>query len=131
MSQENVETVRRYYERLNARDVDGCLELLAPDIEIAQPDLPDGGAYSGTAGWRRWNEALEAAWSEMRWEPQDFVDAGDAVLVAVRFVSRGSHTAIEQGVDRFQVIRVRDGRIVFTTGYGQRAQALEAVGLSE
>ena len=39
MSQANVEIVRRYYERLNARDTDGCLELLAPDIEIAQPDL--------------------------------------------------------------------------------------------
>ena len=64
----------------------------------------------------------------MRWEPLEFVDAGDSVLVAVRFVSKGSHTAIEQAVDRFQVIRVNDGRIVFTTGYSRRAEALEAVG---
>ena len=131
MSQENVGIVRRYYECLNARDAEGCLELLAPDVEIAQPHLPDGGTYRGREGWRRWNETLDAAWSELRWEPQSFVDAGDAVLVAVRFVSTGSHTAIEQAVDRFQVIRVRDGRIVFTTGYGRRAEALAAVGLSE
>ena len=76
-------------------------------------------------------EALEAAWSEARWEPQEFIDAGDAVVVVVRFVTRGTHTAIEQAVDRFQVIRVRDGLICFTTGYGDRAAALEAVGLSE
>jgi ketosteroid isomerase-like protein len=131
MSQENVEIARRYYERLNARDVRGCLAVVAPNIEIAQPDLPDGGDYRGVAGWRRWNDALEEAWGEMRWEPHEFIDADDAVVVAVRFVGTGSHTSIEHSVERFQVLRVRDGRIVFTTGYGRRDQALAAVGLSE
>ena len=129
MSQENVEIARRYYELLNARDIDGCLGLLAPDIEIVQPDLPDGGAYRGTAGWHRWIEALDAAWSEMRWEPREFIDADGAVLVAVHFVGTGSHTAIEQAAERYQVLRVRDGRIVFTTGYGRKADALAALGL--
>ena len=131
MSQENVEIVRRYYELLNARDVQGCLTLVAPSIVVAQPDLPDGGAYRGIDGWRRWNDALEAAWSEMRWEPREFIEAEDAVLVTVRFVGKGSHTSIEQAVDRFQVLRVRDGRIVFTTGYGSRVRALREIGLSE
>ena len=131
MSQENVELVRRYYDLLNARDVHGCLELVAPNIEVAQPDLPDGGRYQGAAGWQRWNDALEEAWREMRWEPHEFIDAEDAVVVAVRFVGTGSHTSIVHSVERFQVMRVRDARIVFTTGYGRRAQALESVGLSE
>jgi ketosteroid isomerase-like protein len=130
VSQENVDVVRRYYEALNARDVEACVELLAPDIEVAQPHLPDGGIYRGIAGWRRWNDELDAAWSVMRWEPQEFIDAEDAVVVAVRFVGKGSHTAIEQAVDRFQVLRVRDGRLVFTTGFTRRSEAMEAAGLS-
>ena len=52
MSQDNVEVVRRYYALLNARDVDGCLEVLASDVEIVQPSLPDGGTYRGKGGWR-------------------------------------------------------------------------------
>ena len=131
MSQENVELVRRYYELLNARDVDGCLGVLSTDVEVVQPSLPDGGTYRGKEGWLRWMEALEAAWSAASWEVREFIDAGDAVVVVARFVTKGTHTAIEQAVDRFQVIRVRDGRIWFTTGYGDRAHALEAVGLSE
>ena len=94
MSQENVEIARRYYEFLNARDVQGCLELVAPNIEVAQPDLPDGGDYRGISGWQRWNDALEEAWRELRWEPHEFIDADDSVLVAVRFVGTGSHTSI-------------------------------------
>jgi ketosteroid isomerase-like protein len=129
VSRDNVEVARRYYELLNARDVEGCIELLAPDVQVAQPDLPDGGDYRGIAGWRQWNDALEAAWGDLRWEPREFVDVDDAVLVTVRFVGRGSHTSIEQAVERFQVLRVRDGRIVFTTGYARRAEALRAVGL--
>jgi ketosteroid isomerase-like protein len=131
MSQEAVELVRRYYERLNARDAEGCLELLDPDVEIAQPHLPDGGTYRGAAGWRSWIEALDAAWSDLRWETQTFVDARDAVLVSVRFVSTGSHTAIEHATQRFHVFRLRDGRIVFMTGYGRRTEAVKALGLSE
>jgi ketosteroid isomerase-like protein len=101
MSQQNVEIVRRYYDFLNARDVEGCLGLVAPSIEVAQPDLPDGGDYRGIAGWRRWNDALEDAWGEMRWEPHEFIDADDAVVVAVRFIGTGSHTSIEHSVERF------------------------------
>ncbi|MBN1530161.1 MAG: nuclear transport factor 2 family protein [Thermoleophilaceae bacterium] len=129
MSQENIALALRYYERLNARDADGCLELLAPDVEVAQPDLPDGGVFSGREGWRRWHEALDAAWGEMRWEPLELTDAGDCVLATVRFTGKGAHTAIEHAADRFQVLRVRDGLIVHTTGFGRRSDALRAAGL--
>ena len=132
MSKENVELVRRYYDLLNSRDLDGLSELLARDFELIEPSLPDGGAYLGPAGLRRWLERLDEAWSETRWDPQKFIDAGEYVVVPVRFVSRGAQTGIEQvSLLRFQTIRVEHDRITLATGYGKLANALEAVGLAE
>ena len=123
---EAADLARRYYELLNARDLDRCVELLHPEFELRQPSLPDGGVYVGADGLRRWLSHIDDAWSEARWEPQDYTEAGNSVVVTVRFVARGTHTGIEQAAQRFQVIRVRDGRIAFATGYPRLEQALEA-----
>jgi ketosteroid isomerase-like protein len=131
MPEPKSDVVGRYYELLNARDVERCSELLAHDFELLEPSLPDGGAYRGAAGLRTWIERLDEAWSEARWEPQDFIEAGDWVIVPVRFVSKGTHTAIEQVAHRFQLIRVEDGRIAFATGFGTLAKALEAAGVGD
>ena len=132
MSQENVEVARRYYELLNARDLANCFELLADDFELVEPSLLDAGSYRGRGGLRRWFDRMDDAWSDMRWEPEEFIDAGEFVVVPVRFHSTGRSTGLEQVTRlRFHTIRVVHGRISLATGYGQRAKALEAVGLAE
>jgi ketosteroid isomerase-like protein len=132
MSPDNVAIVRRWYEALNAGDADGSCALLAPDFELIEPSLPDAGAYRGEPGLRKWLERIDDAWSERRWQVEEFTDWGDWVLVTVRFVATGAHSGLEQASrKRFQTIRVRDGRIALATGYGQLAKARAAVGLPE
>jgi ketosteroid isomerase-like protein len=132
VSQENVEVVRRYYGLLNARDLANCLELLADDFELVEPSLLDAGSYRGREGLRRWLERMDEAWSKMRWEPEEFIEAGEFVVVPVRFHCTARHTGLEQVTRlRFHTIRVVHGRISLATGYGRRARALKAVGLSE
>jgi ketosteroid isomerase-like protein len=131
VSATNVELVRRFYELLSAGDFDACSELLAPEFELVQPLLPDGGSYHGLSGFQRWAQGLVDAWEEIRWEPEQFLDGGEFVVVPIRIVTRGVHTSIEQVAHRFQVIRVSGTRIAFATGYEQLEPALAAAGLSE
>ena len=53
MSQENMEIVRRLYERWGRGDA--ALDLLDPEIEIAMPvGRPDEQRYHGHTGFNRW-----------------------------------------------------------------------------
>jgi ketosteroid isomerase-like protein len=127
VSAANVELVRRYYDLLNSRDVDGCADLLADDFELVEPSLLDAGVHHGLTGMRTWLERMEEAWSEMRWEPEELIDAGDWVVARVRFSCSATHSGLQQVVQRFQTMRVEAGRITFATGYGTLAKALSAV----
>lgn len=129
MSRENVEFVRRWYEFLNARDIDRCCAMLGAGFELIEPSLLDAGAYRGEAGLRKWLERIDEAWSERRWDVEDLIAAGEYVVVRVRFVATGAYSGLEQvSHPRFQTIQVRQGRITLATGYSSLEKALEAIG---
>ena len=130
MSEENVELVRRTYEVINAvgRTADTFVDpetldpelwaRLDPDFELHErPDLPDRKVYRGRdeskAFWRKTQELF----SEIRWEPKEFLDLGHAVVVNARIVAigRGSDVAIEG--DETDVFWFRDGRITRLQGF--------------
>jgi ketosteroid isomerase-like protein len=67
----------------------------------------------------------------MRLEPQDFVDAGDKVVVSVRLVGVGKESGVETTANAAHVWTFRDGRIVRQTTFQTMPEALEAAGLSE
>jgi ketosteroid isomerase-like protein len=68
---------------------------------------------------------------EHRFEPQEFIDAGDQVVVLQREYQRGKSSGVELSIDTASVLHLRDGRIVRMQGYMDRAAALEAAGLRE
>ncbi len=70
-------------------------------------------------------------WDEHRIEPQEFIDAGDQVVVLQREYQRGKSSGVELVVDTASILDLRDGRIVRMQGYMDRAAALGAAGLSE
>jgi ketosteroid isomerase-like protein len=74
---------------------------------------------------------MREAFGDFTWEPQEFLDQGDHVLVATRFVAegRGSGAPVEALV--YNVWTVQRGKAVRVHGYLSRARALEAAGLSE
>ena len=67
----------------------------------------------------------------MRLEADEFVDAGDSVVVVFRQIARGR--ASGAGVtNRFAfVYGFRQGKIDYVDGYRTKREALEAVGLRE
>ena len=56
---------------------------------------------------------------------------GDRVFLAVRFQGRGRASGIEIDTRLYEVFMLRDGKVLRIDEYEERAEALEAAGLSE
>ncbi len=144
MSKENVELLRRAYERFNTvgrvepDEVD--LELLVPEfwsrldqgLELHErPDLVDRKVYRGIEDSKQfWRKTWEL-FAEARWEPQEFIDTGDAVIVVSRLVGVGRGSDVPVEMDESVLWWFREGRIVRIEGFGSRAEALAAAGVDE
>jgi ketosteroid isomerase-like protein len=98
-------------------------------IEIHDHDIMDAGEYRGHDGFRRWLEDWSSPWSEFSMDPEEFIDAGERVVVVLRMraTGRGSGLAVER--QDAIVFELRDGMVVRIDYYNNRPQALEAVGL--
>lgn len=136
MSRENVELVRWGYAMFAAGDLDAVAELMADDAE-----LPGGGGLgvTGTAagtrygpeGFLRGSEDALESFEEYSVEPEDFIDAGETVVVPVRISGRGrtSGATIETRLAHLWVLR--DGKVIRSEIYRTVSEALKAAGLSE
>ena len=134
MSQENVEIVRNVYEATLRSDWNSMSELIDPDFEFRGTvgGLEEGRIARGAQQFRDVFEKEDLdAWEERRFEPEDFIDAGDCVVVLQREYRRGRASGVELETETAVVFEVRDGRVVRIQGYMDPALALEAVGLSE
>jgi ketosteroid isomerase-like protein len=129
MSRDNVEVVRRSYEAYVRGDLEGALSALDPEIEIYDHDIPDAGEYRGLEGVLRWQADWERSWESWRWEPEDFVAAGDRVVAILRVHAKGRQSGVD--VERLDgaVWTLSAGKCVRLDYYGSSDQALEAAGL--
>jgi ketosteroid isomerase-like protein len=59
------------------------------------------------------------------------IDAGNKVVVALRYRGRGRLSGVEVNDRQFEVHTFRDGRYVHKVDFREQAEALEAAGLSE
>jgi ketosteroid isomerase-like protein len=126
-----VDLVRRSYEAWNRRDFAGLPELLHPDFELdltARVLNPD--RYVGIEGLRRFVDELGETWDDMGLEPEEFIDAGDQVVVPIiaRLRGRGSGLPIQDRI--VQVWSVRGGKAERMQVFTDRDEAFRAAGLA-
>ena len=144
MSQENVEVVRRAFEVNNslgrtAPEFVDPEEIapdfwahLAPDVELRErTELPDAKTYRGRDEVKEFWRKTQEVFTEVRWEPQEFIDLGHAVVVVTKVVATGRGSDVSTEMDETDVFWFRDGQIVRLQGFATKEQALEAAGLSE
>jgi ketosteroid isomerase-like protein len=136
MSQENVEIVRRGYELYEAGDFEGVAELFAEDAEI--PDAAGlgvagtaTGARYGPQGFLRAIEETLEAFEDYRNDIEEFIDAGDAVVVPVRISGTGRTSGARVDVRVAHLWFLRDGKVVQGEVHRSTKEALQAAGLSE
>jgi ketosteroid isomerase-like protein len=131
MSEENVGIVRRGYEHFNRTG--------EPDYSDFDPEIVydvsrrtfDPLVYHGHEGVREFLTLIREQWAAMRLEPQEFVDAGDKVVVSVRLVGVGKESGVETTANAAHLWTFRGGKIVRQTVFQTMDEALEAAGLSE
>ncbi len=132
MSQENVEVVRAAHERFNVGDIDGFLELCAPDIEFRDlPSLPGSGVFIGHDAMRAWWAQLYDAFDDLRFDPKDFLDAGERVVVVYHASARGKGSGALVEMSFSNVWTLSDRAIIRVVSYADHADALEAAGLRD
>jgi ketosteroid isomerase-like protein len=145
MSHENVELVRRAYKDggpvvlpLSRDDERAVVDRLFRDcydeqLEIRMPaDYPEGEEIlRGRDGMTQLFAMLRDTWTEFRFEPQRFIDAGQRVVVLVRVVAKGGASGLATEHRTAHVWSVRRGRLASIQIYRDRAVGLKAVGLRE
>ena len=145
MSQANVEIVRRLYAEggpfalpLSPDDERALLDRLFGEVyeerlAVRMPaDYPEGEhVFRGQEGMARLIAMLRETWTEFRFEPERFIDAGDRVAVFIRVVAEGGASGIPAERETAHVWRVRDDRLASIQIYLDRSQALEALGRDE
>ncbi|MET7383018.1 nuclear transport factor 2 family protein [Streptomyces sp. NPDC005526] len=81
----NLQLIQRAYQAFHARDVGALLDTLDPQVEWVHPDgmaeYGLGGTKRGHAGVKEFLAHVPTVLGGMRLEPQEFVSAGDRVVV--------------------------------------------------
>lgn len=125
----NVARIKRFYDRWFTT---GELpwDMVDEKCEVHDHDTPDQGAYLGHAGVERWLRDWGEAWAEWNFEPQEFIDAGDAVIAVIRMHAKGMGSGVELDRQDALVYRFRGDNIGRVDYYNSKEQALAAAGVS-
>jgi SnoaL-like protein len=127
------------YAAANRRDFDLLLLGLDPAIDYRVVSAGPGGElapdlvghHHGHAGyldaWRVMLDGIE----DLTLEPEELLDLGNRVISMTRMSGHGLGSGVPIDQLFFQVFSLRRGLVVKQEDFGERAQALEAVGLRE
>jgi ketosteroid isomerase-like protein len=134
MTQANVERLMEFYGAFNSGDgLEAFVEFADPGfVYHTRSEFPDGGSYDADGALGRLAE-LRQTLAGIRWEPQEFIEAGDRTVVIVRQTARGraSGAPVDHTIAHVWTARADDGKATELAVFSDRAAALEAAGLSE
>jgi ketosteroid isomerase-like protein len=127
---DNVEVMRRGYERFGESGVDGLLEFIHPEFDLVTPPglALEPQTYHGHEGVRRYFDSFYDAVDEIRLEADEFIPAGENVIVPFRMTTRGRSSGIEASMRAVQVWKLRDGKAIRAEIYPTLTEAREAAG---
>jgi ketosteroid isomerase-like protein len=131
VSSGNVEIVRHSVEAFLAGDIEVALRYLDPQVE-----------WHGTIGGldegrtHRGHEEVVASfaenldnWEQLTLEAEDYIDAGDSVLVLWHEIAKSRHSEVEMETRTGVVYRLDGGKIVEVQGYMDREAAFASLGM--
>ena len=130
MASENLEIIKRGFDAFNSNGVEGILPFVHPDFEATTPPelATEPDTYRGHDGVRRWFDSFYEVMDQIRWEPREFREVGDRVLVDFTLKARGKSTGLEFGQDAFMLWELRDGQAIGVQLFPTLEEALAAAG---
>ncbi len=129
MSEENVETVRGIYAAYDRGDLDAVVAQLHPDVLACAH--PIGEKYEGREGFLRFIANWTDQFEEFQQIPEEFIDAGDRVVVRIHQKGRGKGSGVPVEAHFWLVHLLDDDKNRRVDLFDDEARALEAAGLSE
>ena len=131
VSTPSVEKLRGGYEALRQGDVDAVLELMDPEIEMRESAaMPGSETYHGHEGFRRWYfERRLEIFDEFGYEPEEFIEAGEHIFVAVRIHLKAKGSDVVLDTTAYHVWTGLDDRAIRFESFTERDEALRAAGL--
>ncbi len=129
MSQENLDALKRLYERWGAGDWADASVFDTHAVGVF-PDLSPRGIYGLEALSEYMRRFLES-WDDLRMEATDYRAAGDSFVVQVRRIAAGKRSGVPLEDRTFHVWTFRGGVVIRVEVFDRESDALEAVGLRE
>jgi len=127
----NIELVRTAYQAYARGDVDTMLDFMAPDMEWTYLDPSLEGAEPQICYGRQELESVIRVWAErgLQAELEEIAGDSERVMVGVRIPGIGAYMG-RPGQDQvYNVLTVRDGRIIALRDCRDRQEALRVAGL--
>jgi ketosteroid isomerase-like protein len=135
MSQQNVETFKRFVDAFNRRDVEAIVEVVDAGVEWrpAAPVALGGEAtvYRGHTGISEGLRDLHDSFAELQIEVSAFQEVGDRVLGTGRIRTRGKESGAEFDSVFGAVIEFKNCKATQIRSYLDLGEALDAAGLRE
>jgi ketosteroid isomerase-like protein len=134
VSRKNIDVVRRIWEAWELRDNDAALALYDPNVEATS--LPGAvglkgdksSTYRGMDGLRRWMRDFTEVFDDFVVRPEQFLEAGDGVVVRVRMSGRGKRSGAPSEIVFWNAYKLQQGRVVRLESHREKAEALRAAG---
>ena len=130
MSRERVEAVRQIYDGFARGDFRAPVPLFDKHVVLVlRRRFPDAGIYVGREAIANYTRDLLTSYADFAIEGEEFVDAGDSVVVQVRQRGTGVTSQALTDLRYYQVWSFRGESIIRIESISERDEALAAVGL--
>lgn len=128
MAREDVDRLRGAYQAFNEGGVEALLERLAPEIQVRDRESsPDRQTRYGKEGIRQLFHSYMEAFDALRLEPEEFIEAGDQIVVSLYQQVRGKGSGAEVVGRIAHAWTMRGGEVVRLRIFGDKERALEAL----
>jgi len=129
MGEQDLKVVRALWDAWDRREMPAMFELYDPEVtwDMRRSDVADMGVFHGHRGVRQFFTEWFESFDEYYAHAEDFVDAGDHVVVQVRQGGRGKGSGVNVEMPVYwQSHFVRGGKVVRVEIHRDRDEALAA-----
>jgi len=127
--EDDVEKLRNVYEAFNEHGVEAVFERLAPEFQIRDRESsPDRQTRYGIEGIKQLFDSYMEAFDALQLEPEEFIDAGDQVVVSLYQRARGKESGAVVIGRIAHVWLLREGSAVRLRIFADKKKALETLG---
>lgn len=131
MADENTALIRGLYDAFAQGNAQHILERVTDDVEwvnYGPQSVPYAGSFKGRDGARRFFEAIGSSTSNGKVTGEEFIAAGENVIVLGRYSASVNGTGKQIDVPIAHIFTVRGGKVSRWIGFSDSAAVAEAHG---